>query len=130
MELERLLKALADRTRLRLVNLLRERELCVCYLVEVLKSPQPKVSRHLAYLRRAGIVAARREGYWMHYRIVQPKYAAGARVFQQVLANLAEDPQMQRDLTLLQKACCKPERFERLQGAPAPTSLQEVVSGR
>ena len=57
MELERLLKALADRTRLRLLNLMREREVCVCYLVEVLKSPQPKISRHLAYLRSAGVVA-------------------------------------------------------------------------
>jgi ArsR family transcriptional regulator len=129
-ELERLLKALADRTRLRVLNLMREREVCVCYLVEVLKSPQPKVSRHLAYLRRAGIVAAQREGYWMHYRIVQPKNAAGARVFQQVLAILAEDPQMQRDLTVFQRACCKPEKFGRLQGAPAPTSLHEVVAER
>jgi ArsR family transcriptional regulator len=129
-ELERLLKALGDRTRLRLLNLMREREVCVCYLVEVLKSPQPKVSRHLAYLRRAGIVAAQREGYWMHYRIVQPKNAAGARVFQQVLASLAEDPQMQRDLTVFQRACCKPEKYGRLQGAPAPTSLHEVVAER
>lgn len=130
MELEGLLKALGDRTRLRLLNLIREREVCVCYLIEVLKSPQPKVSRHLAYLRRAGIVAARREGYWMHYRIVQPKNTAAARVFQQVLASFAGDPQMQRDLTMLQKACRKPERFARLQGAPAPTPLHEVVTER
>lgn len=127
MELERLLKALADRTRLRLLNLMREREVCVCYLVEVLKSPQPKISRHLAYLRSAGVVAAKREGYWMHYRIVQPKDVAAARVLSQVLASLAEDPQMQRDLTVLQKACRRPEKFARLQGAPAPTPIHEAV---
>ena len=57
--LERLFRALADSTRLRLINLMAEKEICVCYLVEVIDAPQPKISRHLAYLRKAGIVAAR-----------------------------------------------------------------------
>ena len=65
-------KALADRTRLRLLNLMRDGEVCVCFFVEILKTNQPKISRHLAYLRRAGIVGARRQGPWMHYRIVEP----------------------------------------------------------
>ncbi|HVF50049.1 MAG TPA: metalloregulator ArsR/SmtB family transcription factor, partial [Pyrinomonadaceae bacterium] len=69
-EMELLFKALADRTRLRLLNLLGGDEVCVCYFVEVLRTNQPKISRHLAYLRRAGVVTARREGKWMHYRIV------------------------------------------------------------
>ncbi len=129
MELDRLLKALADRTRLRLLNLMREREVCVCFLVAVLKSPQPKVSRHLAYLRRAGIVATRREGYWMLYRIVQPRNSFTARLLNQVLAILGEDPRMQRDLAVLQKACCTPEKFV-LQRAPAPTPIDRVVSAR
>ena len=60
--LDLLFRALADSTRLRLLNLIAEREICVCYFVEILNISQPKVSRHLAYLRRAGIVAARREG--------------------------------------------------------------------
>src|SRR5688500_20312346 len=55
-------RALADRTQLRLLNLMRSEEVCVCFFVEVLKTHQPKISRHLAYLRRAGIVGARREG--------------------------------------------------------------------
>ena len=59
--LEVLFNALADRTRLRLLNLMARQEICVCYFVEVLGAPQPKISRHLAYLRKAGIVAARRE---------------------------------------------------------------------
>lgn len=62
-------RAFSDRTRLRLLNLLRGGEACVCDLVDVLEVPQPKVSRHLAYLRRAGLVTARKDGYWMHYAL-------------------------------------------------------------
>ncbi len=62
-------RALSDRTRLRILNLLRSGELCVCHIVAVLDSPQPTVSRHLAYLRKAGLVVARKEGLWMHYRL-------------------------------------------------------------
>ena len=62
-----LFAALADSTRLRLLNLMAGREVCVCHFVEILGQSQPKISRHLAYLRQAGIVAARREGKWMHY---------------------------------------------------------------
>jgi ArsR family transcriptional regulator len=127
-ELEKLLKGLADRTRLRLLNLMRDQEVCVCYFVEVLKTTQPKVSRHLAYLRKSGMVAARREGYWMHYRIVAPKSVAAASVLKQVMASLAEDSQMQRDLTVLQKACCAPTKFVRLQNAPAPVRIGVEVN--
>jgi ArsR family transcriptional regulator len=63
-------RALADQTRLRILNLLQEGELCVCHLVAVLDVPQPTASRHLAYLRRAGLIVARKEGLWMHYRLV------------------------------------------------------------
>jgi ArsR family transcriptional regulator, arsenate/arsenite/antimonite-responsive transcriptional repressor len=62
-------RAVSDRTRLRILNLLRGGEICVCHIVAVLESPQPTVSRHLAYLRRAGLVVARKEGQWMHYRL-------------------------------------------------------------
>ncbi|HZS48542.1 MAG TPA: metalloregulator ArsR/SmtB family transcription factor, partial [Blastocatellia bacterium] len=65
--MELLFSALADRTRLRLLNLMGDDEVCVCYFVEILDTNQPKISRHLAYLRRAGIVAGRREGKWIHY---------------------------------------------------------------
>src|SRR5665213_3283902 len=64
-------RAFSDRTRLRLLNMLRTGETCVCDLVNVLDVPQPKVSRHLAYLRRAGLVKARKEGLWMHYRLTR-----------------------------------------------------------
>src|ERR687892_1591378 len=71
-DLEEFFRALADGTRLRLLNLLGEDEVCVCFLVEALKLSQPKISRHLAYLRRAGIVLTRRDGKWMHYRAALP----------------------------------------------------------
>lgn len=70
--LEGVLKALADKTRLRILGLLSGGEVCVCNLHESLKLPQPTVSRHLAYLRRAGLVAARKEGLWVHYRLAEP----------------------------------------------------------
>jgi ArsR family transcriptional regulator, arsenate/arsenite/antimonite-responsive transcriptional repressor len=65
-----LFRAFADETRLRLLNLLLEGETCVCHLCDVLKKPQPTVSRHLAYLRRAGLVGVRQDGRWKHYAIV------------------------------------------------------------
>lgn len=64
-----LFKALGDETRLRIVALLSHGELCVCHLVEALRVSQPKVSRHLAILRAAGVVDHRREGTWVHYRL-------------------------------------------------------------
>jgi ArsR family transcriptional regulator len=67
--LEDAFKALADRTRLRILALLGNNEVCVCHLHDSLGVPQPTMSRHLAYLRRTGLVRARRDGVWMHYRI-------------------------------------------------------------
>lgn len=96
-----LLFALADPTRLRLLNLMNGKEVCMCYFVEILGQSQPEVLRHLAYLRRAGIVAARREGTWMHYRVVVPKHAGAARVLSEMLSILSEDKTMQTDLTRL-----------------------------
>jgi ArsR family transcriptional regulator, arsenate/arsenite/antimonite-responsive transcriptional repressor len=121
--LESLFRALADRTRLRLLNLIGNREICVCYLVEILGMSQPKISRHLAYLRRAGIVASRREGKWMHYRLSMPRDEAAADVLRETLKHLAISPEMQRDLAKLGSACCRPEKFELLQGAPQPQSI-------
>jgi ArsR family transcriptional regulator len=66
-----LFRAFADPTRLRILSLLLERELCVCDLCEVLGEIQPKVSRHLAYLRRSGLIGARSEGRWTYYRITE-----------------------------------------------------------
>lgn len=119
-DLAGLFGALADPTRLRLLNLLNGREVCVCYFVEVLGQSQPKISRHLAYLRRAGIVSARREGKWMHYSIQRPSEEGAAAILDATLAQLKRDPQMQSDLAVLTKACCSPQSFVSLQAAPVP----------
>ena len=115
--------ALADRTRLRLLNLMRTDEVCVCFFVEILKTNQPKISRHLAYLRRAGIVDARRQGPWMHYRIVEPPDEDAARVLKDTLAWIANDREMQRDRERLVKVCCAPQLPVSIQGAPRPVGL-------
>jgi ArsR family transcriptional regulator len=116
-------RALADRTRLRLLHLMGRDEVCVCFFVEILKTNQPKISRHLAYLRRAGIVDARRQGPWMHYRVVEPPDADAARVLKDTLAWLANDREMQRDRERLVKVCCAPQLPVGIQGAPRPLSL-------
>ena len=113
-------RALADRTRLRLLNLVGEKEVCVCYFVAVLKLSQPKISRHLAYLRRAGIVGARRQGKWMHYRLLVPSDPHGARILKDALAWLQQDPEMRRDQSQLVRACCRRQAFVQLQDAPLP----------
>jgi ArsR family transcriptional regulator len=121
--MERFFLALGDTTRLRLLNLMGDQELCVCYFVEILNQPQPKISRHLAYLRRAGIVEAHREGKWMHYRITRPADAGAAHLLRQTLTWLKQDRLMQSDRARLGKACCTPTKFVTLQSAPAPTAV-------
>jgi len=127
-DLALLFAALADRTRLRLLNLMNGKEVCVCYFVEVLGQSQPKISRHLAYLRRAGVVAARREGKWMHYKIVMPNHSGAARMLGEVLSVLAEDRAMQTDLARLEKACCVPQKLSALEGAPLPIAVEVMSS--
>jgi ArsR family transcriptional regulator len=122
-EIEKLFRALADRTRLRLINLMGDDEVCVCFFVEILKTSQPKISRHLAYLRQAGVVGARREGKWMHYRLVDPPNPHASRVLREVRQVLAEDPEMQRDRSRLVKVCCGPVVPFKLRGAPRPAGL-------
>lgn len=116
-------RALADHTRLRLLNLMGTDEVCVCFFVEVLRTNQPKISRHLAYLRRAGVVEARREGKWMHYRIVEPPDPHAARIFKEVRDWLKDDAEMQRDRERFVKLCCAPQPPVQLRGAPRPASL-------
>lgn len=125
-DLESLFRALADRTRLRLLNLMGDDEVCVCYFVEVLRTNQPKISRHLAYLRRAGVVGARREGKWMHYRIVEPADERAARVLADVRRWLTEEPEMRRDRERLVKVCCAPRPPVSIQGAPRPAAAASV----
>ncbi len=121
--IENLFSALADRTRLRLLSLMADGEVCVCFFVEVLKQSQPKISRHLAYLRNAGVVEARRDGKWMHYSIVAPPDAHAARIFNEVRTWLAEDEEMKRDRQRLEKVCCGVRLPLTLKHAPRPVGL-------
>ncbi|MGA2352716.1 MAG: metalloregulator ArsR/SmtB family transcription factor [Terracidiphilus sp.] len=121
--MELLFRALADRTRLRLLNLMSGQEVCVCYFIEILGLPQSTISRHLAYMRRAGLVQVRREGKWMHYRLAEPKQQTAKGIIREVLNSLQSDREMERDRAKLSRACCTPQKFFRLEGAPLPTTL-------
>src|SRR5689334_8907960 len=109
-EMETLFKALADSTRLRILGLLLTGEVCVCHINEALKIPQPKASRHLAYLRRARLVAARREGTWMHYRLADLSDGALSMVREAVTDALRGQSAVQKDLAQLVRltGCCLP----------------------
>lgn len=119
-DLVTLFQALGDPTRLRLLNLLAAGEICVCYFIDVLDDPQPKISRHLAYLRRAGLASARRDGKWMHYSLARPASPAAARILDATLEELANDKQMQRDRAQLERACCAVRLPAPLVNAPKP----------
>ena len=109
-EVELLFRAMADRTRLRILNLLRGGEVCVCDLVSVLNLPQPKVSRHLAYLRKAGLVTARKDGHWAYYRLAAPSTPLHENMLSCLGCCAAQLPQLDRDAKHLKNcsnsACC------------------------
>lgn len=126
---ELLFRALADHTRLRLLNLMGDDEVCVCFLVEALEMSQPKISRHLAYLRRAGIVAARREGKWMHYRLQKPPEPYAAAVLDTVRAYFQSNGEMRTDRSRLVKLCCSPAVPEQLKRAPKPAVNSRLAAG-
>ena len=92
-----LFRAFSDRTRLRVLHLLSPGELCVCDLVEVLGVPQPKVSRHLAYLRRAGLVKSRREGLWSYYRLAPATGAFHKKLLECLACCFQDVPELARD---------------------------------
>src|SRR6187402_3510402 len=94
-------RAFSDRTRLRILHLLRGGELCVCDLVEVLGVPQPKASRHLAYLRKAGLVVVRREGLWMHYSLAPAKGAFHESLLNCLSCCFQAVPELKRDAARL-----------------------------
>ncbi len=88
----RLFKAFADPVRLRVLSLLDDREICVCHLHEALELPQPTVSRHLAYLRKLGLVVGRKEGLWVHYRLARPASVLHRRLLDCVSVGRQNEP--------------------------------------
>ncbi len=125
-ELENLFRALADKTRLRILALLGNNEVCVCHMHDSLGLPQPTVSRHLAYLRKSGLVAVRRDGVWMHYQVsrslspvVQRVLTAAVDALRQLPATTQDRKQFQRSfgqLYVLDRpaggSCCAPREQE------------------
>jgi len=124
-EMETFFLALADKTRLRLLNLMRESEVCVCFFTEVLGESQPKISRHLAYLRNAGLVSARREGKWMHYKIEMPANFYAAQILQDTLEGLKSKDEMREDYDKLVSVCCALEVPVTIARAPKPETFHE-----
>jgi ArsR family transcriptional regulator len=118
--------ALADKTRLRLLNLMRDEEVCVCFFTEVLGDSQPKISRHLAYLRNGGIVKARRDGKWMHYSIVIPDDEGGKRVLKESLDWLDEQPELRAEREKYKKVCCTPELLVQIARTPINFMLPPI----
>jgi ArsR family transcriptional regulator len=102
--------ALADENRLRLLYLMKDGEICVCYLQGVLRANQPKISRHLAYLKRAGLVEARRDGKWMHYRLKKQDRCQD-RVLSETLRRLEKEAPMKKDAHRLKQIKCCPTRY-------------------
>ncbi|CAN5395203.1 hypothetical protein BH10ACI3_BH10ACI3_11250 [soil metagenome] len=107
-KLDEFFAALADRTRLRLLNLMRDGEVCVCFFAETLGTNNPKISRHLSYLKRAGLVNARRDGKWIHYSLNAPAEPQAAELFTSLLKTLESDKEMQSDRAALESVCCTP----------------------
>jgi ArsR family transcriptional regulator len=103
-QLESAFKALADGTRLRILALLGNNEVCVCHVHDSLGLPQPTVSRHLAYLRRSGLVVARRDGVWMHYRVSTSLPPVVQQVVDAALSALAAVPSTNKDRTQFKRA--------------------------
>jgi ArsR family transcriptional regulator len=104
-------RAFSDRTRLRILNLLGGGELCVCDLVDVLGVPQPKASRHLAYLRKAGLVTSRKDGYWSYYELAPAKDGFHAKLLDCLSCCFQDVPELAEDAKLLRlrhgKKCCE-----------------------
>jgi ArsR family transcriptional regulator, arsenate/arsenite/antimonite-responsive transcriptional repressor len=109
---DRMFRAFSDRTRLRILHLLRGGELCVCDLVTIIDAPQPKISRHLAYLRRAGLVTARKDGLWSHYKLAPAQSAFHKNLLECLTHCFHDVPELAADGELLKKikqrkaACC------------------------
>jgi ArsR family transcriptional regulator, arsenate/arsenite/antimonite-responsive transcriptional repressor len=104
---DRMFRAFSDPTRLRILGLLLQGELCVCDIVNTLRMPQPTISRHLAYLKDSGLVEARREGLWMHYKLTPAETASHSKLIECLSCCFEDVPQLAKDSkTLKTRRCC------------------------
>jgi len=125
-EMEQAFKALADATRLRILNLLLHGELCVCDIQFVLDSPQPNVSRHLTYLKNAGLVRDRREGPRIYYSLIQDTAGIQKELHPFLLRLFRQPKILKDDLRKLKKAVehgsCRAHNWQ-----PSSSILEETA---
>ena len=107
---DRIFRAFSDATRLRILNLLRGGEICVCDLVEALGVSQPKVSRHLAYLRKAGLVRARKDGLWSHYSLAPARNEFHRKLLDCLTCCFGDVPSLAEDAAKLRASTCSNRR--------------------
>jgi ArsR family transcriptional regulator len=105
---DQMFRAFSDRTRLRILNLLRAGEICVCDIVTVLDAPQPTISRHLAYLRRSRLVLARKEGLWIHYRLAPATSDFHKSLLHCLQSCFTAVPELAKDTRRLKTKGCSP----------------------
>ena len=117
--MESLFLALGDKTRLRILNLIRGGEVAVWFFMEVLKESQPKISRHLAYLRNAGVVRTRRDGKWIYYSIVVPDDPLELAILQNLIDSMDEQPELAGEYESLQRMYDNPAK-------PEPEYVEEL----
>jgi ArsR family transcriptional regulator len=129
-EISLVFKALADESRLRIINLLLySGELCVCDIQDVMGFTQTKVSRHLAYLRRAGLVDDRRQGFWMLYSVARPKNEQQKKTLGFLADLLRSNDVARRDARRLaariRKGCCQTYSVVIPQSIPAVLDIHK-----
>jgi ArsR family transcriptional regulator len=109
---DKMFRAFSDRTRLRILHLLRSGELCVCDIIAVLNKPQPTISRHLSYLRKAGLVTARKQGLWQYYSLTPAKNCFHEKLLDCLGSCFGAVPELARDAEKLRGCassmkCCR-----------------------
>jgi ArsR family transcriptional regulator len=130
--METVFKALADATRLRILGLLLTGEVCVCHIHDALRVPQPRASRHLAYLRRAKLVSARRSGTWIHYRLASLSDPVLGTIERAVTHALQHQSIVQKDLARLEAltGSCVPPLEKSAEACCAPSAaIQRASNG-
>jgi ArsR family transcriptional regulator len=100
-------RAFSDRTRLRILNLLKGGELCVCDLVRIIDAPQPTISRHLAYLRKSKLVIVRREGLWMYYKLSPAHNDFHRKLLECLSCCFGNMPELAKDTKRMKRACAE-----------------------
>jgi ArsR family transcriptional regulator len=110
-QVDRMFRAFCDRTRLRILSLLEDGEFCVGDIVAILDVPQPRVSRHLGHLKKAGLVVARKSGLWIHYSLAPPSSTFHRKLLECAVSCFQEVPEIRADVARaakLQKSggCC------------------------